>query len=114
MPAPIVSFDGVSYKITLFRPDFMGAMKEVSFGFGDHHLSVCKAHEEDWVGRTLSPQMTGDPASDGFLYYLYAQPHDIGAPAFTLLQNKEESVALQKAIEEAEDDDARSTCCDDM
>ena len=103
MSAPIVSFDGISYEITLFRPDSTGAMKEVRYVFGEHRLTVCKAHKEEWLGRTLSPQIKGDAADDGFIYYLYAQPLDVGAPAFTWLQNKEESVALQKAIEEAEE-----------
>ena len=103
MSAPIVSFDGISYEITLFRPDATGDMKEVSYVFGDHRLSVCNAHKDDWIGRTLSPQIKGEPAADGFFYSIYAQPQDVGPPAFTWLQNKEEANALEKAIEEAEE-----------
>jgi hypothetical protein len=102
MSSPIVSFDGISYEITLFRSDATGAMKEERHVFGEHALSVCRAHKEEWLGRTLSPQIKGDAADDGFIYYLYAQPLDVGAPAFTWLQNKEEASALQKAIDDAE------------
>ena len=102
MSSPIVSFDGISYEITLFRSDATGAVKEKKYVFGDHRLSVCRAHKEDWLARTLSPQIKGEAADDGFIYYLYAQPNDVGAPAFTWLQNKEEANALQKAIDEAD------------
>ncbi len=102
MSSPIVSFDGISYEITLFRLDATGAMKEQMHVFGDHALSVSRAHKEEWLGRTLSPKIKGDAAGDGFIYYLYAQPYDVGAPVFTWLQNKEEANALQKAIDDAD------------
>jgi hypothetical protein len=102
MSSPIVSFDGIGYEIMLFRPDATGTMKEEKHTFGEHSLSVCRAHKEDFQGRTLSPQIKGPPAADGFFYYLYAQPEDVGRPVFTWLQNKEEADALGKAIEDAE------------
>jgi hypothetical protein len=105
MSAPIVCFDGITYIITLFRPDSTGAFKIVEHVFGDHALSVCRAHKDDWLGHTLSPQIIGEPADDGFIYYLYAQPNDVGAPAFTWLQNKIEAYALEKAIEDAENEE---------
>ena len=104
MSSPIVSFDGISYMVSLFRPDTTGALKEEKYVFGDHSLSVCKAHKEEFLGRTLAPQIKGDAAADGFFYYLYAQPHDVGAPVFTWLQNKMEARALQKAIDMAEEE----------
>ena len=103
MSSPIVSFDGIGYELTLFRPDATGAMKEEKLTFGEHSLSVCAAHKDEFQGRTLAPQIKGPPADDGFFYYLYAQPQDVGRPTFIWLQNKEEATALQKAIEDAED-----------
>jgi hypothetical protein len=102
MSSPIVSFDGIGYEITLFRPDPTGAMKEEKHTFGEHSLSVCAARKDEFQGRTLAPQIKGPPADDGFFYYLYAQPQDVGRPTFIWLQNKEESLTLRKAIEEAE------------
>jgi hypothetical protein len=104
MSSPIVLFDGISYEITLFRSDSTGAMKEERYVFGEHALSVCKVHKDDWQARALGTQRIGVPADDGFIYYLYAQPYDVGAPAFTWLQNKDEANALRKAIEDAEND----------
>ena len=102
MSSPIVSFDGISYEITLFRPDATGAMKQEKHTFGEHRLSVCAAHKDEFQGRTLAPQIKGPSADDGFFYYLSAQPEDVGRPVFTWLQNKEEADALRKAIEDAE------------
>jgi hypothetical protein len=102
MSSPIVSFDGIGYEITLFRSDATGAMKQEKHTFGEHNLSVCAAQKDEFQGRTLAPQIKGPPADDGFIYYLYAQPEDVGRPVFTWLQNKEESLALRKAIEDAE------------
>jgi hypothetical protein len=101
MSSPIVSFDGLGYEIALFRPDATGAIKEQKHSFGEHHVSVCAAHKDDFQGRTLAPQIKGPPAADGFFYYLYAQ-RCVGCPSFLWLQNKEEADALRKAIEDAE------------
>jgi len=102
MSAPIVSFDGIGYEITLFRLDTADAMKEEKHTFGEHSLSVCAAHKDEFQGRTLSPQIKGPPAEDGFFYYLYAQPQDVGRPTFIWLKEKQEALALRKAIEDAE------------
>ena len=107
MSSPIVSFDGIGYEITLFRPDAAGVMKEEKHTFGEHNLSVCAARKDEFQGRTLAPQIKGPPAEDGFIYYLYAQPEDVGRPVFTWLKNKEESLALRKAIEDAENEQWR-------
>jgi len=98
--SPIVSFDGMGYEVTLFRPDATG-IKEEKHTFGEHNVSVCAAHKNDFQGRTLAPQIKGPPAADGFFYYLYAQPC-VGRPSFLWLQNKEEADALRKAIDDAE------------
>jgi hypothetical protein len=103
MSAPIVSFDGIGYTVTLFRPDATGAMNEEKHTFGEHSISVCAAHKDEFQGRTLTPQIKGPPADDGFFYYLYAQPQDIGRPTFIWLKDKQETLALRKAIKDAED-----------
>lgn len=99
---PIVYFDGIGYEITLFRLDASGA-KEEKHTFGEHALSVDWAHKDEFQGRTLAPQIKGPPADDGFIYYLYAQPQQVGRPSFVWLKNKEEAVSLHKAIGEAEE-----------
>ena len=111
--SPIVSFDGIGYEITLFRPEATGAMKEEKHTFGEHNLSVCAAHKDEFQGRTLAPQIKGPPAADGFFYYLYAQPDDVGRPSFLWLQNKEEANALRKAIEDAENEQWRHDMIED-
>jgi hypothetical protein len=114
---PIVSFDGIAYEITLFHD---AGVKEEKHIFGEHALSVCSAHKDDFQGRTLAPQIKGPPADDGFLYYLYAQPEDVGRPSFVWLKDKEEAVALRKAISEAEElhdgwrHDSKCTFCGAM
>jgi hypothetical protein len=104
MSSPTASYIDLTYTITLFRPDAKGAMKEEKHTFGEHSLSVCSdAHKDEWRGRTLAPQIKGPPADDGFFYYLYAQPNDVGRPTFIWLKDKEEAIALRKAIKDAED-----------
>jgi hypothetical protein len=102
MSLPIVSFDGLTYTVTLFRPDATGAMKENTYTFGEHHLSVCGAPEEALASWERS-QIKGPVAEDGELYYLCARPEDVGRPSFIWLKNKEEATALRKAIKDAED-----------
>jgi len=121
MSSPIVSYIDLTYEITLFRPDAIGTMKEEKHTFGEHSLSVCEAHKDEFQGRTLAPQIKGPPADNGFFYYLYAQPNDVGRPTFIWLQNKEEATALQKAIKDAEDleywhehQDSKCTFCGEM
>lgn len=101
MSQPIVSFDGLEYTVTLFRPDATGAMNEEKHTFGEHTLSVCTAFETDlesWERTNIK----GPVSDDGKIYYLSAQPQDVGRPCLTWLQNREESLALRKAIEDAE------------
>lgn len=102
MSSPIVSFDGHTYTVSLFRPDATGAIKEEKHTFGDHHLSVCDAPEEVFASWERS-QIKGPVADDGQLYYLCARPEDVGRPSFIWLQNREEAKALRKAIKGAYD-----------
>jgi len=97
---PVVTFDGKTYTITIFRKD--GTW--LNNFFTEHNLSVGKAHKDEFQGRTLAPQIKGPPADDGFFYYLYAQPQNVGHPTFIWLESKEEAAAVAKAIQEAEDD----------
>ena len=102
MSSPIVLFDGMTYTVSLFRPDATGTMKEEKHSFGEHSLSVGaydRAGKRAWSWQIKG----GPPADDGFFYYLYAQPYDVGAANFIWLQNKEEAIALHKAIKDAEE-----------
>ena len=98
LPAPVVTFDGKTYTITIFRKN--GTW--LNNFFTEHNLSVGKAHKDEFQGRTLAPQIKGPPADDGFFYYLYAQPQNVGHPTFIWLESKEEADAVAKAIQEAE------------
>ena len=106
MSQPIVSFDGLEYTVSLFRSDAAGVMKQEKLTFGEHILEVCAAAETDLASWERS-QIKGPVSDDGQLYYLCAQPQDGGRPSFVWLKDKEESLALRKAIEEAEDQEWR-------
>jgi hypothetical protein len=99
---PTVSFDGMTYTISLFRPDATGAMKEDKLTFGEHRLEVCAAPPNE-IHMWDRAKINGPPADDGLLYYLCARPEDVGRTSFLCLKNKEEAVALRKAISEAEE-----------
>jgi len=115
MSAPIVSYYDLTYEITLFRPE-----KEEKLTFGEHKLLVCVANKDEF--QRAAPQIKGPPADDGFFYYLYAQPYDVGAANFIWLKDKEEAIALHKAIKDAEDlndyrnyhQDSKCTFCGEM
>jgi len=84
LPAPVVTFDGKTYTITIFRKN--GTWLKESFE--EYTLSV---HE--------CPK--NDVASD-LIYYLKATPLSGDRPLFISLESKEEADALCKAIETAE------------
>lgn len=104
MSQPIVLFDGLEYTVTLFRPDTTGAMKEEEMTFGEHNLSVCAAPESELASWERS-QIKGPVSDDGQLYYLCAQPQDVGRPSLVWLKDKQEAEALREAIREAERED---------
>ena len=106
MPQPIVSFDGLEYTISLFRSDAAGVMKQEKLTFGEHLLEVCAAPESELASWERS-QIKGPVSDDGQLYYLYAQPQDVGRPSFVWLKDKEEAASLHKAINDAEDQEWR-------
>ena len=101
MTSPTVSFDGNTYMVSLFRPDATGAMKENTYTFGEHSLTVGARHPNE-IHMWDRAKINGPPAEDGLLYYLCARPEDVGSPSFIWLQNKEEATALRKAIKDAE------------
>jgi len=115
--SPIVSFDGIGYEITFFRAGASGAMKEVKETFGDHSLRICAAPEATLASWQRS-QIKGPVSNDGQLYYLRACSNDILVACYIWLQNKEEAIALRKAIDDAESSgsrpDTKCTFCGDM
>jgi len=106
MTSPIVLFDGLTYTVSLFRPDAAGVMKEEKHVFTEHNLEVDEAPESELVAWARE-QMNGPPAEDGLLYYVCARPPGVGIPSFIWLKDKEEANALREAIENAEDQEWR-------
>lgn len=102
MSVPKVSFDGIGYEITLFRSDSTGAIKEEKLTFGEHRLEVCAAPPQE-LHMWDRAKINGPPAEDGLLYYLCAHHLGVSVRTFFWLKDKEESLALRKAIIEAED-----------
>ena len=99
--APIVKFDGLTYDISLFRAD-AGVMKKVKHSFGEHILTVCGCKPEE-LHMWDRAKINGPPAEDGLLYYLFASNADIGLPSLIWLKDKEEAIALRKALRVAEE-----------
>lgn len=99
---PIVHYDELAYTVTLFRADNTGAMKKEKITFGDHKLSVCACRENELNSWERS-QIKSAVDSEGLLYYIHAQPYDVGAACFIGLKDKDEASALQKALEEIEE-----------
>ena len=96
--APIVTFDGKSYTIAIFRKSG-GWLKEF---FSEHILSVCSCREEE-LSSFERNNIKGPAAPDGILYYIRATPHDGGAASFIVLESEHEAIAMGKAVQEAED-----------
>ncbi|NDG73263.1 MAG: hypothetical protein EBY32_18560 [Proteobacteria bacterium] len=120
--APIVKFDGLTYDISLFRADATGFMKKVKHSFGEHILTVCGCKPEE-LHMWDRAKINGPPAEDGLLYYLFASNADIGRPSLIWLKDKEEAIALRKALRVAEETayeasfgkkDRKCTFCDSM
>jgi len=68
MSSPSVSFDGIGYTVTLFRPDATGAIKEEKHILGDHKLSVCACHENE-LNSWERLQIKGAADAEGNLYF---------------------------------------------
>jgi len=116
MSAPTVEFDGTTYTVTLFRAD-----DKEYFVFGQHTLSVCSARE-DQLEPSEREQIKTTPDAEGLLYYIHAQPRDLGPAERVGLENKEEALAINRVLlfleenEDAvpEDDDTTSEIEEDL
>jgi hypothetical protein len=98
LPAPVVTFDGNTHTIAIFRKNGSW-LKDF---FEKHFLSVCVIHKDELSSLNLSPFERGQvKIADGLVYYLQAHPHD-GRSSFIWLESKEEADAVAKAIREAE------------
>jgi hypothetical protein len=109
--SPIVTFDGIAYTITLERDG-----KMIDEFFGEHRVNVCACYADGELATWERSQIKGDAAANGIIYYIHAQPYDVGLPLFVWLKDKEEAVALRKALfkaegEEEEEEDAFCTFC---
>jgi hypothetical protein len=85
LPAPVVTFDGKTHTITIFRKS--GAWLKESFK--EYTLSVHECPKDDVVSNLI--------------YYLKATPLSGDRPLFISLESKEEADAVAKAIQEAEE-----------
>jgi len=97
MSTPTVTFDGIAYTITLERDG-----KMISEFFGEHKVNVCACSTDGELKTWEGSKIKGDAAADGIIYYIHAQPYDVGLPLFVWLKDKEEAIALRKALFKAE------------
>ena len=100
---PIVTFDGVSYTLTLFRNQ---TSKKITFG-DNYVLSVLVALDAD-IDPWIRSKIGGAP-EDGLLYYMKAEYHHngvhlrhVGVDFYEWLNGKEEALAVLKAIHQAQ------------
>jgi len=111
---PTVTFEDLTYTVTLFRSDAKGALKKHEQVFGEHSLNVCAAHPSTLSSWQIS-QIKSAPADDGLLYYIHAQPYDVGATFFLGLENKAEALAIKRELSFIEEREryAREGCEDE-
>ena len=103
LPAPVVTFDGKTHTITIFRKD--GTW--LNNFFTENSLSVCSCRTEELSSLELSPYQLeqAKKVADGLIYYLRAQDNKVNFTEFILLESKEEADAVAKAVQEAEERD---------
>ena len=99
---PIVTFDGTVYTVTIFRNGIV-AFKNT---FEKYSLTVIGCRQSD-VPSAQRAKIWGAPADDGFLYFIHAKYIDKGfafseLDMFEWLEDKEEALAMIKAIHDAE------------
>lgn len=97
MPLVVYDYEFCTYTITLFNT---GSAETLVFD--EHFLTVCAAKESELASWERS-QIIGPPAEDGFLYYLCAQPDDVGQASLFWLKDSNEAMALRDAIEKQDD-----------
>jgi hypothetical protein len=102
LPAPVVTFDGKTYTITIFRKNGTW-LKDF---FEDHTLSVCACRTDELSSLDLSPYQIAQAkkAAEGLIYYLRVQHNKVNFAEFIWLESKEEADAVAKAIQGAEDE----------
>jgi len=101
LPAPVVTFDGKTHTITIFRKD--GTW--LNNFFTENSLSVRARRTDDLSSLNLPPYQLeqAKKVADDLLYYIRAQDNNVDFTEFILLESKEEAAAVAKAIQEAED-----------
>jgi len=117
LPAPVVTFDGKTHTITIFRKNGTWLNKF----FTENSLSVCSCRTDELSSLDLSPYQLeqAKKVADGLIYYLRAQDNNVNFTEFILLESKEEADAVAKAIHEADKmpctfcGKARSVCGED-
>ena len=93
---PIVFFDGVGYKISIFRDGHI-----IQASFSQHTVDVCASNENE-ISTLDRIHIKGPVASDGILYYIHAYSHDINISEFIWLSSMEEAMAVNKSLSAAE------------
>jgi len=103
LPAPVVTFDGKTYTITIFRKD--GTW--LNNFFTENSLSVCSCRTDELSSLNLSSYQLeqANKVADGLIYYIRAQDNNVNFTEFILLESKEEADAVAKAVQEAEERD---------
>jgi hypothetical protein len=103
LPAPVVTFDGKTHTITIFRKD--GTW--LNNFFTENSLSVGSCRTDELSSLDLSPYQLeqANKVADGLTYYIRAQDNKVNFAEFILLESKEEADAVGKAIQEAEERD---------
>jgi hypothetical protein len=101
LPAPVVTFDGKTHTIMIFRKDGTW-LKDF---FTENSLSVCSCRTDELSSLNLTSYQLAQAkkVTDGLIYYLRAQDNNVNFVGFLWLESKEEADAVAKAIQEAED-----------
>jgi hypothetical protein len=101
VPAPVVTFDGKTYTIAIFRKN--GTWLKDFFTENSLSVGSCRADELSSLNLSSYQLAQAKKVTDGLIYYLRAQDNNVNFAGFIWLESKEEAEALAKAIQEAED-----------
>ena len=101
VPAPVVTFDGKTHTIMIFRKD--GSWLKDFFTENSLSVCSCRADELSSLNFTSYQLAQAKKVTDGLIYYLRAQDNNVNFVGFLWLDSKEEAEAVAKAIQEAED-----------
>jgi hypothetical protein len=94
--SPVVTFDGTTYTLTLFRNK---TSKKITFG--DNYVPTVLVALEADVDPWLRSKIDG-ASEDGLLYYLKAELNKKGVDFYEWLSGKEEALSVLKAIHKAQ------------